>query len=57
MWYAGVVWRRNTHDRAAYEAGLRYCMNSASMRFVLLGKLAEEGCGEWLKLFEGEGKK
>ena len=57
MWYAGVVWRRNTHDRSAYEAGLRYCMNSASMRFVLLGKLAEEGCGEWLKLFEGEGKK
>jgi peptide-methionine (R)-S-oxide reductase len=33
--------------------GLRYCMNSAAMRFVPVEKLEEEGYGEWLKLFHG----
>jgi methionine-R-sulfoxide reductase len=32
--------------------GLRYCMNSASMRFIPVGKLEEEGYGEYLPLFE-----
>jgi len=32
--------------------GLRYCINSASLRFVPKDKLAEEGYGEYLKLFE-----
>jgi peptide methionine sulfoxide reductase MsrB len=36
--------------------GMRYCMNSASMRFIPVSKLAEEGYGEYLKLFEGAKK-
>lgn len=33
--------------------GLRYCMNSASMRFIPKGNLKEMGYGEFLKYFEG----
>jgi methionine-R-sulfoxide reductase len=32
--------------------GLRYCMNSASLRFIPKEKLQTEGYGEFLKLFE-----
>ncbi len=32
--------------------GLRYCINSASLRFVPKDKLAEEGYGEYVVLFE-----
>ncbi len=32
--------------------GLRYCMNSASMKFVPKAKLKESGYAEFLKLFE-----
>ncbi|HEX9731492.1 MAG TPA: peptide-methionine (R)-S-oxide reductase MsrB [Thermoanaerobaculia bacterium] len=32
--------------------GLRYCMNSASLRFIPVEKLEEEGYGEYLKLFK-----
>lgn len=32
-------------------SGLRYCMNSAAMRFVPVNNLAEEGYGEYLNLF------
>jgi methionine-R-sulfoxide reductase len=32
--------------------GMRYCMNSASMRFIPASKLADEGYGEFAKLFE-----
>ncbi len=32
--------------------GLRYCINSASLRFIPKEKLAEEGYGEYLRLFE-----
>ena len=35
--------------------GLRYCMNSAAMRFVPLDRLAAEGYGEFLPLFEKAG--
>ncbi len=31
--------------------GTRYCMNSASLRFVPVNRLAEEGYGEFLSLF------
>ncbi|HTR77564.1 MAG TPA: peptide-methionine (R)-S-oxide reductase MsrB [Gemmatimonadaceae bacterium] len=31
--------------------GLRYCMNSASLRFIPAGKLVEEGYGEYAALF------
>ncbi len=34
------------------ETGMRYCMNSASMRFVPVDKLEDEGYGEYLSLFE-----
>jgi peptide methionine sulfoxide reductase msrA/msrB len=29
--------------------GLRYCINSASLRFVPLAKMADEGYGEWVE--------
>ena len=35
--------------------GLRYCMNSAALRFVPAGRLAEEGYGEYLRLFQDSG--
>jgi methionine-R-sulfoxide reductase len=34
--------------------GLRYCMNSASLRFIPVEKLEEEGYGEYLALFNQE---
>ena len=36
------------------STGLRYCMNSASLRFVPKAKLRAEGYGEYVKLFEIE---
>ncbi|MFA0283026.1 peptide-methionine (R)-S-oxide reductase MsrB [Vibrio sp. 10N.222.55.F12] len=33
--------------------GLRYCMNSAAMRFIPADKLAEEGYEEYVEMFEG----
>ena len=33
------------------KGGLRYCMNSASLRFIPLEKLKEEGYEDYLKLF------
>ncbi len=33
---------------------IRYCMNSASLRFVPVEKLQEEGYGQYLALFEGK---
>jgi peptide methionine sulfoxide reductase msrA/msrB len=34
--------------------GLRYCMNSASLRFIPKDKLSEEGLGEYESIFEEE---
>jgi peptide methionine sulfoxide reductase msrA/msrB len=36
--------------------GLRYCINSAALRFIPLDKMKEEGYGEYLKHF-GKGQK
>ena len=37
--------------------GLRYCMNSAALRFIPRDKLKESGYGEYVKLFEKAKKK
>lgn len=34
------------------SGGLRYCINSASLRFVPVAELEQEGYGEYRKLFE-----
>lgn len=38
-------------DGPADKGGLRYCMNSASLRFIPVEKLEEEGYGKYLSLF------
>jgi methionine-R-sulfoxide reductase len=37
--------------------GLRYCINSASLRFIPLEEMESEGYGEYLKLFESKKEK
>ena len=32
--------------------GLRYCINSASLRFIPVAELEEEGYGEFLQYFQ-----
>ena len=37
--------------------GLRYCINSAALRFIPVDKLEEEGYGRYLSLFENSGSR